>query len=241
MSDKKLVVITGASSGFGEALARSLSAKGHPLLLLARRVERLQAMELPNCLCRHVDVTDLEAFQNAVNEAEAEFGPTDCLVNNAGVMLLSTIEDQDPAEWKTMLDVNVLGVLNGIKTVIKGMVERQSGTVINISSVAGRKTFPNHAAYCGTKFAVHALTENVREENSKHNIRFVTIAPGAAETELLSHTSNAEIKSGYEDWKKDMGGVLSAQDVANSIMYAYEQPQNVCIREIVICATKQEP
>lgn len=241
MSDKKLVVITGASSGFGEATARALSAKGHPLLLLARRVERLEALGLPNCLCRHVDVTDLSSFQEAVDEAEAQFGPVDCLVNNAGVMLLSLIEDQDPAEWKTMLDVNVLGVLNGIKTVINGMIKRQTGTIINISSVAGRKTYPNHAAYCGTKFAVHALTENIREESAKHNVRLITIAPGAAETELLSHTSSAEIKSGYEDWKKDMGGVLSAQDVANAIIYAYEQPQAVCIREIVICATKQEP
>lgn len=241
MSDKKLVVITGASSGFGQALAKALSAKGHPLLLLARRLERLEALNLPNCLCRHVDVTDLDSFQNAVDEAIGIYGPVDCLVNNAGVMLLGLIEDQDPSEWKTMLDVNVLGVLNGIKTVLKDMLARQWGTIINISSIAGRKTFPNHAAYCATKFAVHALTENIREECAMSNVRLITIAPGAAETELLSHTTSDDIKAGYEDWKTSMGGVISAEDVANAILYAYEQPQNVCIREIVIAATKQQP
>lgn len=240
MSEQKpLVVITGASSGFGAAIAKQLSKLGHPLLLLARRLERLEALNLPNAMCLSVDVTDYDAMLEAVKQAEQAYGPVDAIVNNAGVMLLGDVVDQNPREWKQMLDVNVLGLLNGMQAVLAGMKERNQGSIINISSVAGRKTFPNHAAYCGTKFAVHAISENVREEISPYNVRVITIAPGAAETELLSHTTSDAIKAGYDDWKKDMGGVLSADDIANAVVYAYSQPQNVCVREIVIAATRQ--
>lgn len=238
---KPLIIITGASSGIGEATARLFAQAGHPLLLLARRLERLEALSLPNTLCRAVDVTDRAALVAAVEEAEAQFGPADALVNNAGVMLLGSIEKQDPQEWDQMLDVNVKGLLNGIHAVVGGMIERRHGTLINVSSVAGRKTFPSHVAYVGTKFAVHGLSENLREEVSPHNVRVVTIAPGAVETELLSHTTDEGIKAGYQDWKADMGGVvLSAEDVAHAIAYAYQQPQHVCIREIVLAATRQQ-
>jgi len=238
---KPLIIVTGASSGIGEATARLFAQQGHPLLLLARRIERLQALNLPNALCRAVDVTDREALLAAVVEAEKRFGPADALVNNAGVMLLGNMAEQDPAEWERMLDVNVKGLLNGVHAVLKGMIERNQGTVINVSSVAGRKTFPNHVAYVGTKFAVHAISENLREEVAPHNVRVITIAPGAVETELLSHTTDEAIKSGYQDWKREMGGkVLSPEDVAGAIGYAYNQPQGVCIREIVLAATRQQ-
>ena len=141
-----------------------------------------------------------------------------------------------------MLDVNVKGLLNGVHAVVAGMIERKHGTIINVSSVAGRKTFPNHVAYVGTKFAVHGLSENLREELAPHNVRVTTIAPGAVETELLSHTTDEAIKTGYQAWKQAMGGtVLSADDVASAIAYAYQQPQHVCIREIVLAATRQQP
>lgn len=238
---KPLIIITGASSGIGEAAARLLSAAGHPLLLLARRVERLEALDLPNTLSRRVDITDRAALVAAVAEAEAQFGPADALINNAGVMLLGEMIKQDPAQWDQMFDVNVKGLLNGIHAVVAGMVERKHGTIINVSSVAGRKTFPNHVAYVGSKFAVHGLSENLREELSPHNVRVITIAPGAVETELLSHTTDEAIKTGYQAWKQDMGGtVLSAEDVASAIAYAYQQPQSVCIREIVLAATRQQ-
>ncbi|MCU7248320.1 SDR family oxidoreductase [Pseudomonas koreensis] len=238
---KPLIIITGASSGIGEATARRLSAAGHPLLLLARRIERLQALELPDTLSRQVDITDRTALLAAVAEAEARFGPADALINNAGVMLLGEMSKQDPAQWDQMLDVNVKGLLNGVHAVVAGMIERRHGTIINVSSVAGRKTFPNHVAYVGTKFAVHGLSENLREELSPHNVRVTTIAPGAVETELLSHTTDEAIKTGYQAWKQEMGGtVLSAEDVATAIAYAYEQPQGVCIREIVMAATRQQ-
>ena len=188
-----------------------------------------------------MDVTDLTALKEAVKKAEAQYGPADCIVNNAGVMLLGQVATQDPAEWKRMLDVNVMGVLNGIHAVLEGMIARGRGTVINVSSVAGRKTFPNHAAYCGTKFAVHAITENIREEVADSGVRFCTIAPGAVETELLSHTTSDEIKAGYEGWKESIGGAIRSEDISSAILYAYNQPQNVCIREIVLAATRQQP
>ncbi|MBE3960260.1 oxidoreductase [Vibrio parahaemolyticus] len=238
---KKLVVITGASSGIGEAIARRFSEEGHPLLLVARRVERLEALNLPNTLCEKVDVTDQASLITAIEKAEAQFGPADVLVNNAGVMLLGQIDTQDAAEWKRMFDVNVLGLLNGMHSVLASMKARNSGTIINISSIAGKKTFPDHAAYCGTKFAVHAISENVREEVAASNVRVTTIAPGAVETELLSHTTSQDIKDGYDAWKVDIGGVLAADDVARAVMFAYQQPQNVCIREIALAPTKQQP
>ncbi|QQE10307.1 SDR family oxidoreductase [Planctomycetota bacterium] len=243
MSDvhKPLVVITGASSGIGAATAKLFSEKGHPLLLLARRVERLDELGLPNTICAQVDVTDRDAVNQAVKDAEQQYGPVDCFVNNAGVMLLGFLADQSPDEWDKMLSVNITGVLNGINAVLKPMVERNGGTIINVSSVAGRKTFPNHVVYCGTKFAVHAITENLREEVAEHNVRLTTIAPGAVETELLSHTTDDSIKAGYDDWKTQMEGVISADDVARSIYFAYDQPQSVCIREIVLAKTTQQP
>lgn len=236
---KPLIVITGASSGIGEATAKYFSKEGHALLLLARRVERLTALDLPKTLCMKVDITDRPAVKKAIAEAETRYGPVDALINNAGCMLLGSVQDQDPNEWEQMLNVNVMGVLNGIHTVINGMIDRKHGSVINVSSIAGRKTFPSHAAYCATKFAVHALTENIREEVSQKDIRFITIAPGVVETELLSHTSSEQIKSDYNAWKKDMSQPLEPNDVAESILFAYQQPQRVCIREIVIAPTRQ--
>lgn len=239
--NKKLIVITGASSGIGQALAQHFSRAGHPLLLLARRLHRLEALNLPNCLCKQVDITRSEDFKKAIKQAEELYGSTDCLINNAGVMMLGDIENQQENEWKTMFDVNIIALLNGMQAVISAMKKSHSGTIINISSVAGKKTFPSHAAYCGTKFAVHAISENVREEVADYGVRVMTIAPGAVETELLSHTSSQEIKEGYQQWKESMGGVISPDDVAQSVLFAYQQPQNVCIRELVIAATRQQP
>ncbi len=239
--DKELVVITGASSGIGLATAKVFQEKGYPLLLLARRLEKLKPLEGKNVLCKKVDVTDLDGFKRAVVEAEKQFGLTGCLVNNAGIMLLGTVHEQNPEEWKKMYDVNVMGVLYGMHIVLPGMIQRKKGTIINVSSVAGRFTFPNHAVYCGTKYAVHAITENVRKEVAKHNVRLVTIAPGVVETELLSHTTSDEIKLDYENWKKETGSVLEAHDIALAILYAYTQPQNVCVREIMVAPTHQEP
>lgn len=237
---KSLVVITGASSGIGEAIAKKLSAEGYPLLLLSRRLERMEALKLPNTLCKAVDVTDRAAVAAAIATAEAQYGKVDCLINNAGVMLLGFVAEQSPTEWETMLDVNIKGMLNGIHCVLKDMQARKSGTIINVSSVAGIKTFANHAVYCGTKFAVHGMSETLRAEVSNDNVRVMLISPGAVETELLSHTTNDAVKQGYEDWKTEIGGAISADDIADCVSFAYNQPQNVCIRDIVVAATRQQ-
>ncbi|MGY8869204.1 MAG: SDR family oxidoreductase [Pseudomonadales bacterium] len=238
---KSLVVITGASSGIGAAMAQHFAAAGHPLLLVARRVEKLQALKLPNALCRQVDMTDAAAFRAAVKEAEAAHGPVDCLINNAGLMLLGQIDTQDPMEWQRMYDINVLALLNAMQAVLADMKARNTGTIINVSSIAGKKSFPNHVAYVGTKFAVSAISENVREEVADSGVRIMSICPGAVETELLSHTTSQEIIEGYEDWKESMGGVLIADDIARTAAFMYAQPQGVNIRDVVITATRQQP
>ncbi|WP_444958780.1 SDR family oxidoreductase [Microbulbifer sp. ZKSA002] len=236
---KPLVVITGASSGIGAAIAQHMSAAGHPLLLLARRVDKLEALNLPNTLCRKVDVTDMAALREAIREAETQFGPVDCLINNAGKMLLGNIETQNPDEWRQMFDVNVLALLNGIQAVLEDMKARHSGTIINVSSIAGVKTFINHAAYCGTKYAVSAIGETVREEVAPSGVRVMTICPGAVETELLSHTTSAEIIEAYQQWKESIGGAINAEDIARTALFMYSQPQHVNIREVQIAATGQ--
>ncbi|MBZ6477819.1 SDR family oxidoreductase [Streptomyces griseocarneus] len=234
-----LVVITGASSGFGAACARWFAEDGHPLLLLARRADRLEALGLPKAMCRRVDVTDRAALEAAVREAEAAYGPADALVNNAGVMLTGDPVTQDPAEWDRMVDVNVRGVLNGVHAVLPGMTERGRGTIINISSVAGRKTFGSNAVYCATKFAVHAASEAVREMAAPHGVRVTVIAPGYAATELSSHITDAGTREAYQAAEASLEGGLTADDVARAILYAYRQPQNVCVREIVLAKTGQ--
>ncbi len=242
---KKLVVITGASSGFGSEMAKKFSLEGHPILLLARRKNLLEKLveenNMVNVMIREVDVTDYKTLQNAIKEAEKKYGKVDLLVNNAGVMLLGDVKNQDPCEWQKMLDVNVMGVLNGIQIVLNDMVLNNTGTIINVSSIAGRKSFANHAAYCASKFGVHALSETIREEVAASNVRVLTIAPGAAETELLSHTTSKEIKDGYEEWKKTMGGKsMDAKHVSDSVFYMYSLPQEVSIRELLIAPTKQD-
>lgn len=236
---KSLVVITGASSGIGYEVAKRFSEAGHPLLLLGRNIDRIKADDFTDVMMRSVDVTDQAALFAAIKEAEAAYGTVDALLNIAGVMLLGDVATQDPREWQTMMDVNVMGVLNAMQAVMPGMKQRRHGTIMNVSSIAGIKPFPNHAAYTASKFAVRGLTDNVREELAPHNVRVISICPGAVETPLLSHTRSEKIKADYQAWKKEMGGVLSADDVARAMLFAYQQPQSVNLREIVLATTKQ--
>jgi len=241
MDNKKLIAITGASSGIGAATAKAFSEAGYPLLLMARRIELMESMNLPNTICKEVDVLDLEGMKAAISEAQDSYGEVDCIINNAGVMINGKPQDQDPEDWQKMLDVNIRGVLNGIHLVLKDMVERQSGTIINMGSIAGIKTFSDHTVYCGTKFAVHAITENIREEVSGSNVRLITIAPGMVYTELLDHGCEEEARKGWLDYAEQIGGALQPESIAESVLFSYQMPQEVCVREIVICPTGQEP
>lgn len=240
---KPLIVITGASSGFGAEIAKLFNAEGYPMLLLGRRVEKIKSLPLDfqNVLVKSVDVTNKIEFEQAIQKAEKVFGPTDLLVNNAGIMLLGNILTQDPAEWSRMMDTNVLGVLNGMQIVLPQMVERQGGTIINVSSLAGKKTFVNHAAYVASKFGVHGLSETIREEVSGKNVRISLVAPGAAETELLTHVTDNQALEDYNNWKQSMRGTtMSPQVVAQSVKFIYDMPQEVNIRELDIAATNQD-
>ncbi|MDJ1134895.1 SDR family oxidoreductase [Streptomyces iconiensis] len=233
-----LAVVTGASTGIGAATARALAERGHPLLLLARRAGLAEALDLPRALCRQVDVTDAVAVGAAIEEAEARYGPTDLLVNNAGQMFLGFVADQPTEQWKRMFDVNVHGLLNGVRSVLPGMIARGRGTLVNVSSVAGRNVYPNHTVYSGTKFAVEGMSESLRQEVAGHGVRVVTVAPGSVETEILSHTTHEGVKAGYQAFK-DSIEVLAPEDVAAAVMYVYEQPQRVTVREIVLASTAQ--
>ena len=241
--NKPLIVITGASSGFGAEIAKIFNTAGYPELLLGRRADKIANLPLTfeNVLIESVDVTNQAEFKTAIQKAEAKFGPTDSLVNNAGVMLLGNVLTQDAKEWQTMLDTNVMGVLNGTQIVLPAMIEHQHGTIINMSSLAGRKTFVNHAAYVASKFGVHGLSETIREEVSGQNVRISMIAPGAAETELLTHVTDQGALTDYQAWKDSMGGItLDPVHVAESVKFIYDMPQAVNIRELDIAATRQD-
>ena len=236
---KKLVVITGASSGIGMETAKRFSANGYPTLLISRRKEIMEKLNLENSISVSADVTNIEEVKNAVKIAEEKYGKTDLLINCAGIMLLGNIDKQSYDEWKNMIDVNINGILTTTNIILPDMIKRNEGTIINISSIAGRKTFTNHGIYCGSKFAVHAITESIREEVANKNVRIIVLAPGVVETNLLSHTTDDNIKSDYIEWKKSIGNGLNASDIVNCIEFAYNMPQDICVREIVIAKTKQ--
>jgi NADP-dependent 3-hydroxy acid dehydrogenase YdfG len=138
-----------------------------------------------------------------------------------------------------MFDVNVIGLLHGVQSVLSDMKARKGGTILNISSIAGRKSFPNHAAYVGTKFAVSAMSENIREEVADDNVRVMTICPGVVGTELIDHTTDEQIKSDYADWRESIGGALEPDDIARTAEFMYGQPQGMNIREVVVGPTRQ--
>ncbi|MDT2746524.1 SDR family oxidoreductase [Vagococcus fluvialis] len=243
MSNKPLIIITGASSGFGAKTAEIFNQKGFPLLLIARRVEKIKQLPLnfENILIENIDVTQINELNAAIKKAESIYGPADLLVNNAGVMLLGNITEQDESEWQTMLQTNVIGVLNGMKAVLGNMTKRNQGTIINVSSIAGYKAFVDHAAYAASKFGVHGLTKTICQEVADSNVRVSLVSPGTAETELLTHVTNEKSLTDYNSWKESMGGLtLDPVKVAESIFFIYNMPQEVTIREISIAATKQQ-
>ncbi len=196
---KPLAVITGASSGIGEATAKKFSKSGYPVLLLARRLEKMEAFDLPNSMCRKVDVTDREAVVTAVNEAEKKYGPTDMLFNNAGLARLGDIANQDPYEWDEMININTNGVMNVIYAVMNNMKSRRQGTIVNMSSIAGRKVYPDHTVYCGTKYFVHAISESIRGYLAPYDVRVIVISPGIIETEVLSGVKDKNTSKEYRN------------------------------------------
>ena len=237
---KKLAVITGASSGIGEATAKAFSNAGYPTLLLARRLEKMESFNLTNSICKKVDVRNRDALVSAIKEAEKQYGPTDMIFNNAGVARLADIASQKPEEWDEMIAVNTNGVMNGIYAVMNDMKSRKSGTIVNMSSIAGRKVYEDHTVYCGTKYFVHAISESIRGYLSPHNVRVIVMSPGNIEAEVLNGITDPNTLEAYKKNIERIGGRISPEYVAKMILFAYEMPQNVLMQEICVTPTRQD-
>ncbi|MGE0194374.1 MAG: SDR family oxidoreductase [Methylocystis sp.] len=239
----KVVAITGASSGIGEAAARDLAARGARVVLGARRVERLEAIakELAaagqKAIASALDVTkkaDVDAFVGAAVQA---FGRLDVLVNNAGLMAIAPMSERRTDEWDRMIDINIKGLLYGVAAALPIFEKQGSGHFINISSVAGLKVFsPGGTVYSGTKFAVAAISEGLRQEVGG-KIRTTTIMPGAVDTELKTGTSDAASRKYVDAFYQQ---AIPAESIARAIRYAIEQPADVDVNQIVIRPTVQE-
>lgn len=242
MAENKVVIITGASSGIGEATAKLLAKNGAKLVLAARREDRLQALKEEieqlggQAVYQVTDVTKTEQLDQLAKLAQETYGSVDVLVNNAGLMPLSQLHKNKQDEWDTMVDVNIKGVLYGIGAVLPYMRKQKSGHIINISSVAGHEVMPSSAVYSGTKFAVRAITEGLRKEESvDNNIRATIISPGAVDTELKDHITDEEIKQGIGNIQ-----AIDADAIARAINYAVSEPDDVSINEILIRPTAQK-
>ncbi|SFP41685.1 SDR family oxidoreductase [Tranquillimonas alkanivorans] len=239
----KVIVITGASSGMGEATARDLAAKGAKVALGARRVERLEAIVSDikdaggEAVAVATDVTKCEDVQKLVDTAKEAFGRVDVIFNNAGLMPLSPMESLKIDEWDQMVDVNVKGTLYGIAAALPVFKEQKSGHVINVSSVYGHKAVATGAVYCGTKFAVRAISEGLRQEVKDYNVRVTVISPGAVDTELTSHISEPELGDQVRGFVKDIA--VPASTMADMVAFAVSQPENVDVNEILFRPTVQ--
>ena len=240
----KVVVITGASSGMGEAAARHLAAQGAAVVLGARRIERLEALvgEITaaggQALAVATDVTDRAQVQRLVDAAVETYGRIDVLVNNAGIMPLSPLERLKVDEWDRMIDVNLKGVLYGVAAALPHMTAQKSGHIINLSSVAGHKVFGGSAVYSATKFGVRALSEGLRMEVKPYNIRTTIICPGAVKTELLDHITEADVQKANQEYVGQVG--VPADSFARVVAFAVSQPEELDINEIVFRPTSQE-
>lgn len=240
----KVVIITGASSGMGAAAAKHLSELGATVVLGARRADRIEklAKEIGDnggkAIAFAVDVTQREQVKKFVDTAVEQFGRVDVILNNAGIMPLSTMDSLHLDEWDKMIDVNIKGVLNGIAAVLPYMKEQKSGQIINTSSVAGHKVFNGSAVYSATKYAVRALTEGLRMEVKPYNIRTTIVCPGAVKTELLEHITDEEVRLANEDYVGSVG--IGPDSFARVVAFAISQPEDVDINEVIFRPTAQE-
>jgi len=240
----KTVVITGASSGLGEATARHLAKQGAKLVLGARRQDRIQALakELTSSRSKAVavtmDVTDRQQVQHLVDTAVESFGRVDAMINNAGLMPQALLERLQVDEWERMIDVNLKGVLYGIAAALPVMKQQKSGHFINVSSVAGHRVGPGFAVYAATKFAVRALSEGLRQEVKPYNIRTTVISPGAVATELPNSVTDPEAADRIR--KFYAAAAIPADSFARTVAFAMSQPDDVDINEILFRPTSQE-
>jgi NADP-dependent 3-hydroxy acid dehydrogenase YdfG len=242
----KTVIVTGASSGIGEATAIKLGELGAKVAIVARRRERLEKLAVQieksggQALVIEADITDKKICQELVEEVLKEWNKIDILINNAGVMLLGPTAKAPLEEWERMISVNLLGLLYMTYAALPNMRKAGSGHLVNISSVAGRTARAGSAVYNATKWGVNAFTEALRQElvSDKLKIRTTLIEPGAVETELTSH-NRPEVQETLKERFKGMDKKLQSEDIAVAILYALSQPEHVNVNEILIRPTEQ--
>ncbi|EPR70278.1 short-chain dehydrogenase/reductase family prote in [Winogradskyella psychrotolerans RS-3] len=241
----KAIIITGASSGIGEATAKKLAKDGAQVVLMARRKDKLedlkQAIEKEGGTALVVtgDVTKKKDFDHVVSKTIENYGKVDALINNAGLMPLSFVEKLKTEEWDTMVDVNIKGVFNGVAAVLPKMKENKGGHIINISSMAAHRYFPGGAVYCATKAAVKMFSEGLRQELApKYGINVTSIEPGAVATELTDTITDEDIKENIK--KMQEMTTLEAEDIANAIHYTLMQPSRVNINDIYLVPSEQQ-
>jgi NADP-dependent 3-hydroxy acid dehydrogenase YdfG len=238
----KVVIITGASSGLGEATAKRLAKHGAKLMLAARREDRLKeliakiAQDGGTVKYQVTDVSDRAQVEALAKATQQAYGRIDVLVNNAGLMPLSPLDETKVEEWDKMIDVNIKGVLYGVAAVLPIMRQQQSGHIINLSSVAGHKVFAGATVYCATKFAVKAISEGIRLESHGH-IRSTNISPGAVATELTNTITHDQTAKNVDQL---YSVAIDADAIARAITYAIEQPADVDVNEMIIRPTQQE-
>lgn len=235
----KVIVITGASSGIGEATARLLAGQGARVVLGARRLERLEALAADinaaggSALARALDVTRRDDMQAFIDSAEQHFGRVDVIINNAGVMPLSRLDALKVDEWDRMIDVNVRGVLHGIAAGLPLMQRQRSGQFINIASIGAYAVSPTAAVYCATKYAVRAISEGLRQEVGG-DIRVTLISPGVTESELAESISDGDARAAMREFRK---GAIPAEAIARAIAYAVDQTADVDVSELIVRPT----
>ncbi|APU71277.1 2-hydroxycyclohexanecarboxyl-CoA dehydrogenase [Companilactobacillus crustorum] len=238
----KVIIITGASSGIGAATTRALAKEHAKLVIGARRIDRLNKLksEFPDedIIVQRVDVTKAEEVQALAKTAIKKFGKIDVLYNNAGVMPVNALINRAHEEWQRILNVNIMGVLNGIAAVLPTMVKQKEGHILATDSVAGHVVIPNLAVYNGSKFAVRAIMEGLRQEQHKNNIRTTIISPGSVATELYNSIGNEDNRKAEIEVEKQIG--LSADNIASSVVFAIDSPANMDVNEVIIRPIKQD-
>jgi NADP-dependent 3-hydroxy acid dehydrogenase YdfG len=244
--DGKVAAITGASSGIGEAAARTLAGEGAAVALGARRKDRLDSLvkeieaDGGTAKAYDVDVTDEKQAKGFVEGAAKDLGGLDYLVNNAGVMLLGPVEGADTSEWRQMVEVNGLGLLYCAQAALPLIREHGGGSIVNIASTAGRNAFMGAGVYNFTKFGVVGFTEALRQEALHSKVRVCVIEPGFVDTELQGHNENPMVVEQTEKMREQIGDLLQAEDIANAIFYVVSQPPHVNVNEILIRPTGQQ-
>jgi NADP-dependent 3-hydroxy acid dehydrogenase YdfG len=243
--DGDVALVTGASSGIGRATAKTLADAGAAVAVTARRTDRIEALaeeiedEGGEALPITADVTETDDVERMIEQTREELGGLDVLVNNAGVMLLAPVIRADLEDLQQMLDVNLMGLMAATRKALPGMLEQDSGHIVNISSVAGRRANETSGGYAATKFGVNAFSESLRKETADSGVRVTVIEPGAVDTELGQHIPDEQVQERMAEMVQDMT-VLQPEDIAAAIRYAVTQPPRVSVNELLVRPTDQQ-